>query len=54
LLQQYGKSAVSPTAPTTHTSWNCPLCGGIMHVVKRLSAAQLLLRSPPHPGQCAA
>ena len=41
-----------PRSP--HSLWNCPLCGGIMHVVERLSAAQLLLRSPPHPGRCAA
>jgi hypothetical protein len=34
--------------------WNCPLCGGIMQVVERLSATQLFLRSPPHPVQCAA
>ncbi len=30
-----------------HPHWNCPICGGTMHVVERLSAAQLLLRSPP-------
>src|SRR2546427_7051446 len=31
----------------SHPLWNCPLCGGTMHVVERLSAAQLFLRSPP-------
>ena len=31
-----------------------PLCGGTMHVVERLSAAQLLLQSPPHLIRCAA
>ena len=30
-----------------HPHWNCPICGGTMHVVERFSAAQLLLRSPP-------
>ena len=41
----------APTASSvshhSHSLWNCPLCGGIMHVVERLSPAQLLLRSPP-------
>ncbi len=42
-----------PRSPLTHL-WNCPLCGGTMQVVERLSAAQLLLRSPPHLSRCAA
>jgi hypothetical protein len=33
--------------PRSSTRWNCPVCGGSMHTVERLSAAQLLLRSPP-------
>jgi hypothetical protein len=32
--------------PCSSTYWNCLVCGGSMHVVERLSAAQLLLRSP--------
>ena len=41
--------------PTRLSSlWNCPVCGGTMRVVERLSAAQLLLRSPPQPDRCAA
>jgi hypothetical protein len=40
-------STVSPAADHPHSLWNCPVCGGTMHVVERLSAAQLLLRSPP-------
>ena len=28
-------------------NWRCPLCGGTMRIVERISAAQLLLRSPP-------
>lgn len=47
----------SPAADHPHPSplWHCPVCGGTMHVVERLSAAQLLLlRSPPRPGLCAA
>jgi hypothetical protein len=47
------------TAQTsTHTRsvplWNCPVCGGTMHVVEHLSPAQLLLRSPPLSRECAA
>ena len=37
----------SPAADHAHSFWNCPVCGGTMHVVERLSAAQLQLRSPP-------
>jgi hypothetical protein len=40
--------------PGSSTHWNCPVCGGPMHVVERLSAAQLLLRSPPLTHLCAA
>jgi transposase len=32
----------------------CPLCGQPMHVIERLTAAQLLLRSPPHIDRLAA
>ena len=42
------------SAHSTHSLWDCPLCGGIMHVVERLSAVQLFLRSPPQPGRYAA
>src|ERR1700686_4013725 len=28
--------------------FQCPLCGGTMQVVERLSVVQLLLRSPPY------
>ena len=45
--EKINASSVSPNAQQTHSLWNCPLCGGIMHVVERLSAAQLTLRSPP-------
>ena len=37
------------------SSWPCPACGGAMaRTVERLSAAQLLLRSPPQLNRCAA
>ena len=51
LLQQSDQPTAgtnSPAALPTHSQWNCPLCGGTMQVVERLSAAQLFLRSPPH------
>ena len=55
LLQQSDQPPTRPASPADACSlWNCPLCGGIMHVVERLTAMQLLLRSPPHPGWCAA
>ena len=47
-------SAASPSTDNTLPLWNCPACGGTMRVVERLSAAQLLLRSPPQPDRCAA
>ncbi|HZD50848.1 MAG TPA: IS91 family transposase [Silvibacterium sp.] len=40
-------ATASPTADHPRSLWNCPVCGGTMHVVERLSAPQLLLRSPP-------
>ena len=56
LLQPSDQPAADATSPTTlpaHSLGTCPLCGGTMQVVERLSAAQLLLRSPPHLSRCA-
>jgi hypothetical protein len=39
-------TAVSPSQPCS--TWRCPLCGGTMRVVERISAAERLPRSPPH------
>jgi hypothetical protein len=50
---QRATGAVSPAALLIHSLWQCPLCGGTMHVVEHLSVAQLLLRSPPHLSRCA-
>ena len=36
-----------PQADRSPASLKCPLCGGTMLVVERVTAAQLLLRSPP-------
>jgi hypothetical protein len=54
-----GSERAAPSAPSespdqTHSLWNCPVCGGTMRVVERLSAAQLLLSSPPEADRCAA
>jgi hypothetical protein len=46
--------ATSSSVDQTHSLWNCPVCGGTMRVVERLTAAQLLLRSPPQPDRHAA
>jgi hypothetical protein len=50
LLQPSHPPAVCTASPALpiHSLWQCPLCGGTMQVVERISAAQLLLRSPPH------
>jgi hypothetical protein len=47
-------SEPSRSPDQTHPLWNCPVCGGTMHVVERLTAAQLLLRSPPKSDRRAA
>ena len=57
LLGGSEKPTAEPASSATespHSLWNCPVCGGTMHAVERLSAAQLLLRSPPQPDRCAA
>lgn len=55
LLSGPEKITASLPSPSTHqTHWNCPVCGGTMHVVERFTAAQLLLRSPPQPDRRAA
>jgi len=43
LLQPSGQSrtGATPSALPTHSLWQCPLCGGTMQIVERLSAAQL-------------
>ena len=53
-LENTPAPAPSPSTDQPRSLWNCPACGGTMHVVERLSAAQLLLRSPPQPDRCVA
>lgn len=40
--------------PPTQSLTKCPLCGGSMRILERLTSAQLMLRAPPHPDRCAA
>jgi hypothetical protein len=47
-------SAAPPSADHPCSCWRCPICGGTMRTVERISAAQLLLRSPPLAVRCAA
>ncbi|MGA3050269.1 MAG: IS91 family transposase [Terracidiphilus sp.] len=47
-------SDVQPAIEQPRSLWRCPTCGGTMHMVERLSAAELLLRSPPQAVRCAA
>jgi hypothetical protein len=52
--------AVPQTDPGTSATkqprplWLCPKCGGPMLVIERFTAAQIQLRSPPHPVDTAA
>jgi hypothetical protein len=45
---------LAPRPVRALTFWICPICGGPMHVIERLSAAQIQLRSPPFPREYAA
>jgi Putative transposase/Transposase zinc-binding domain len=48
---------VTPLAPSVVralTFWICPICGGPMRVIERLTAVQIQLRSPPLPREYAA
>ena len=47
-------SAAPLSADHPCSCWRCPICGGTMRTVERISAAQLLLRSPPLAVRCAA
>lgn len=55
LLHVATEGAQAPqSAKLLSSSWRCPICGGTMHFIERISAAQLLLRSPPQPVRPAA
>jgi len=57
LLRRSTEKAASAAPLSAHhpcSCWRCPICGGIMRTVERISAAPLLLRSPPLAVRCAA
>ena len=50
-------ASVSPASPMRATlpnppMWICPVCGGPMKVIERLTPRQLRLRAPPERGCC--
>ena len=47
LLHRSATYTASVACEPRSSSWRCPQCGGTMRMIERLSAAQLLLRSPP-------
>lgn len=57
LDSEHESNLVTPLAPRparTLMLWMCPLCGEPMHVIERLTAAQIQLRAPPLPPEYAA
>jgi hypothetical protein len=40
-------AGIPTAAPAPAPLWVCPICGGPMVLVERLTARQLALRSPP-------
>ena len=47
-------SIAPPSATQPNSCWRCPICGGTMHMVERISAAELRLRAPPQTVRCTA
>jgi Putative transposase len=54
LQREPDPSGQAPQVTRPPTLPKCPLCGGTMHVIERLTSAQLLLRSPPYTDRRAA
>jgi hypothetical protein len=46
--------AVTASAIQPNPCWRCPICGGAMHMIERISAAELRLRAPPQAVRCTA
>jgi hypothetical protein len=56
LCFRFLQSVICPPEPTTQAGQQpqsqplrCPLCGGTMHILQRLTQAQIMLRAPPYP-----
>lgn len=45
-------SIAPPSATQPNSCWRCPICGGTMHMVEPISAAELRLRAPPQTFRC--
>jgi len=55
LLQSgFDPPALPPQAERTQVLPKCPLCGGTMHLIERLTTVQLLARAPPRTDRQAA
>jgi hypothetical protein len=57
LLRRSTENTRPPVPASTTQSgscWQCPVCGGTMHMEERISAAELMLRAPPQTARCAA
>ena len=48
------QSAIAAPPSALSAFWNCPVCGGPMLVIERLTAAQIQLRAPPSTREYAA
>src|SRR5208283_2574254 len=46
--------SLAPRPVRALTFWICPMCGGPMQVIERLTATQIQLRAPPSPREHAA
>lgn len=42
----------TPATPPNPPMWTCPVCGGPMKVIERLTPRELRLRAPPDRGYC--
>ena len=49
--EQRANSDTSSPTEQIHSLWTCPACGGTSQVIERITAARLLLRSPPQPSR---
>jgi hypothetical protein len=47
VIQQPQTQQEASAAKESSPLWLCPKCGGLMVVIERMTAAQILLRSPP-------
>jgi hypothetical protein len=51
LISESSRRACTPTSAMERALWTCPICGGPMTVVERLTRRELRLRAPPRTVQ---